>query len=107
MPKPKLVRHDSSHTERVRSNNLPIVVRLNGEFEIHWAKQFSDSSVDLFSSDESRVSKKTPWGSIRDVKFESRLNRKGDMGDYLVAENSKAEDVAFKINEIKVLEVLF
>ena len=99
----KLLRHDSSSAERVRSGNFPIVVNREGTFEIHWAKKFSDSSVDLYSSDDSRVEHKTPWGSVIDVGFETLLSKKKEViADYLVAKNARSERCAFKICELRV-----
>ena len=98
----KLIRHDSSHAERIRTGNLPVVAQCEGVFELHWARKFSDSSVDLYSSDDSRVNNKTPWGSVQSVRFESMHNKKGQLGDYLIAKNGCNEEVAFKITELKV-----
>ena len=98
----KLVRHDSSHADRVRSGNLPIVVLRDDKYEIHWVKKFSDSRVGLYSSENARSKDKVPWGAVRDVRFETMGNAKGDIQDYLVAENQHGECVAFKILELNV-----
>ena len=101
MPVP-LIRHDSSHAERVRSGNLPVVVKKGGLFQVHWCKKHSDSSVSYYSSDESRTKDKLPWGAVESVLFETRNNKKGDIHDYFVAVNLFGEKVAFKIKELNV-----
>ena len=99
---PGLVRHDSSHADRVRSGNLPVVVLRNGTYYVHWGKKFSDSSVGIYSSDTSRSKSKTPFGSIKNVVFETMQNKKGTLQDYLLAENQAGDRVAFKVQELNV-----
>ena len=99
---PGLVRHDSSHADRVRSGNLPVVVLRSGTYYVHWGKKFSDSSVGIYSSDTSRSKSKTPFGSIKNVVFETMQNKKGTLQDYLLAENQAGDRVAFKVQELNV-----
>ena len=98
----KLVRHDSSHADRVRSGNLPIIAVKEGKYELHWTKKYSDSRVAPYSSDTTRSKEKAPWGSVQDIAFETRPNAKGDIQDYLVAKNQIGDKVAFKILELNV-----
>ena len=92
-----LIRHNSSHAERPRTGNLPIIVQLGGTFQIHWAKKYQDSTVGLYTSDEARSKEKSPFGAVRSIQFESLANRKGDMHSYFVVTNQDSNDkVAFK-----------
>ena len=56
----------------------------------------------MYTSDEARSNKKKPWGAIKEVKFETRKNKKGDVNDYLVALNKQGQFVAFKLLELSI-----
>ena len=92
-----LVRHNSSHAERPRSGNLPIIVRMGGTFQVHWAKKYQNSTVGLYTSDEAREKEKKPFGAVKSIRFESLTNKKGDMHSYFAVINQDSNDkVAFK-----------
>ena len=99
---PPLVRHESSHAERTRSGSLPVVVKLGGFYEIIWTKKNSDSAVSLYSSRPRTVKEKTCWGSVEDIRYEKRVNKKGEAGEYIVAKNEYGEKTAFKATELSV-----
>ena len=97
------IRHDSSHAAgRIRTGNFPAIVEIGGMLEIYWTKKFSDASVGLYSSASKNVSVKRPWGSVKDVKYENRKNKKGEFGEYLIATDEFSELVAFKVQELCV-----
>ena len=96
------MRHDSSHAERLRSGSLPVVVKLDERFEVIWTKKHSDSHVTLYSSKPKSDKDKTPWGSVEEIRYEHRENKKGEAGEYIVAKNEFGERTAFKATELNV-----